>query len=52
MAKRACAVDGKEEDLRGGKQCENNHFICSKHIYGGLIGPDRKTCPLDGKALR
>jgi hypothetical protein len=54
MPKRICDVDGKEENIEGGKTCENGHFICKKHAYtSGLLGPSkRKVCPICKKPLR
>ncbi len=48
MATRQCVNCGKEKELKGGKVCENGHFVC----YGcnsGIMG--KKSCPLDGKKL-
>jgi len=53
MPKRKCDACGKEKDVRGGKTCENGHFICQSCIGGfGLFGSPRKTCPLCGKPLK
>ena len=52
MAKRRCANCGKEKDVRGGKICPNDHFICASCVYGGLFGPTLTSCPLCGKPLR
>ncbi len=53
MPKRACAVDGKEKDIKGGMICENDHFICKEHLYSGVILiSKREYCPLCKKPLR
>jgi len=52
MPKRICDACGKEKDVSGGKVCGNGHFICPKHIYGGLLGPTLTSCPLCKKPLR
>lgn len=48
MPKRICSACGKEKDVRGGKECENGHFICKQCVWSGLS----KECPLCGKHLR
>jgi hypothetical protein len=54
MSKRICDADGKEEDVQGGKTCENGHFICKKHVWSGpmLFPSEEKYCPLCKKPLR
>ncbi len=52
MPKRICDSCGKEKELRGGKTCENSHFVCSDCVYGGFFGPTKSVCPLCRKTLR
>jgi len=53
MPKRKCDACGKEKDVKGGKVCENGHFICSSCVNpGGFLVPKRRACPLCGKPLR
>lgn len=57
MPKRMCDACGEKKDVRGGKTCENGHFICRKCVWetaslGGLVGGPRKQCPLCKKPLR
>ena len=49
---RRCDKCGKDKEVRGGKTCENGHFICSSCVSGGFFDPIRKTCPLCGTPLR
>jgi len=37
---------------RGGKTCENGHFICANCVYGGVLDPTKSSCPLCNKPLR
>ena len=52
--KRICAACGKERDIRGGKTCENGHFICRECLWkgGGILSGPLKQCPICGKPLR
>lgn len=55
MPKRICDSCGKEKDVKGGKTCENGHFICKDCVWSepALLGSkERKTCPICGKPLR
>ena len=53
MAKRVCAVCGKDKNVEGGKTCENEHFVCKDSVYDGVIFiSQRAHCPLDKKPLR
>jgi transposase-like protein len=54
MQKRICDACGKERELKGGKVCDNGHFICKECLWksAGLFGGPRKTCPLCDKPLR
>jgi hypothetical protein len=52
MEKVMCVICAKKKDMKGGKVCEEGHFICAKHIYSWVPGPSRKTCPLDGTKLK
>lgn len=51
MPQRICVVDGEEEDIAGGRICENDHFIGKKHLFG-FLGSEMKSCPVDGTKLR
>lgn len=46
MSKRKCAKCGEEKEVKGGKICVNDHFICQQHASG------RSTCPLCGKKMK
>jgi hypothetical protein len=56
--KRICDSCGKEKEVRGGKTCEQGHFICKTcvsqriGIFDALVLGSKPTCPLDGKSLR
>jgi len=57
MAKRKCASCGESKEVRGGKVCENDHFVCSECVHGSgvvqvLLGPSRSSCPLCSTKLR
>ena len=52
MSKRYCDSCGKEKELKGGKTCENGHFICADCVYGGFFGSTKTTCPLCQKPLK
>jgi len=56
MPKRICDSCGKEKDVKGGKTCENGHFICKDCVYKGVsfmgFGSVKTTCPLCGKPLK
>jgi hypothetical protein len=44
--KRKCAKCGEEKEVKGGKICAKEHFICQRHASG------RSTCPLCGTKLK
>lgn len=52
MAKRICDACGNERSVKGGKTCENGHFICRTCLDMGLFGGTRKQCPLCEKRLK
>lgn len=56
MSTRNCDACGKVKPLKGGKTCENGHFICRDCVWagtgGGLFGSGKKYCPLCKKPLR
>ena len=49
---RRCDKCGEDKEVRGGKTCENGHFICSSCVYGGFFSSTLKSCPLCEKPLR
>ena len=47
MPKKICSICGKEKDIFGGKECENDHFTCKDCYYRyGL------KCKMCGKPLK
>jgi hypothetical protein len=54
--RRICDSCGKEKDVKGGRTCENGHFICKDCVWAGVgllsFGGDLKYCPLCKKPLR
>ena len=50
IPKRVCAVDGELKEVRGGRECENGHFVCASHMKLGFS--HRTQCPLCKKRLR
>ena len=52
MAERTCDVGGEKADVSGGKTCENSHFVCRRHLGGGILSGPASTCPLCKKPLR
>lgn len=52
---RTCDACGKSKPLRGGKTCENGHFICADCVYDITLlvfGSEKKVCPICKKPLR
>lgn len=55
MSKRICDSCGKEKKLKGGKTCDNGHFICKDCVYENwniITGGKRKQCPLCNKPIK
>jgi len=55
MSKRICAKCGKEKEIKGGKICENDHFICkdcSYETWGLIFSGYLEKCPVCGKKLK
>jgi len=56
LVSEVCDSCGKEKDVKGGRTCENGHFICKDCVWAGVgfmgFGSDLKYCPLCKKPLR
>jgi hypothetical protein len=53
MAERVCCKCNKKKDMKGGKICEKDHFVCKGCLYSGTIFvSEMKYCPLDETKLR
>jgi hypothetical protein len=56
MRQRICDSCGQEKDVKGGRTCENGHFICYDCVNKdvGFLTPfrDLKYFPLCDKPLR
>jgi len=55
MAKRTCAVCGKEKDVSGGKVCEKGHFVCYSCVHKSdapWSTSGKSTCPLCKSKLK
>ena len=48
MSRRICDKDGNEKELKGGKTCENGHFICKECLWqpAGFFSGPMKYCPI------
>lgn len=52
MASKYCTKCGKDRDIKGGKFCPNDHFVCGDHVKTSMMHIPVRDCPVCGKRLQ